>query len=433
VLTGLPNRFQFREVAASSIVQARRAGTGLALLFLDLDRFKYVNDTLGHEAGDQLLLDVAGRIRAAVRTGDVVARQSGDEFLVLLRDLKRPEDAGIVARKIIEAINQPVQLGETTVNVGASIGIAILNDTNPTLEQLLRAADTAMYAAKERGRNTWQLYNEAMDSETRRRTAMLTALRRALERNEFSLVFQPRMTLHDGRITGFETLLRWDSPELGPVPPTSFIPLAEETGLILPIGEWVLREAAMTLARLHAAGHDQLMMSVNVSVLQFLRGRLDEQIRAAVAESGVPAHLLELEVTESMVMANAEQTIRVLQGLKSLGVSIAIDDFGTGYSSLVYLKRLPIDTLKIDKEFVGDLTSDPDDEAITATIITMAHSLGLRVVAEGVESAEQLDYLREHRCDEIQGYWLSRPMAEADCLAFLAAHVPSAPPAAVEW
>jgi diguanylate cyclase (GGDEF)-like protein/PAS domain S-box-containing protein len=422
-LTGLPNRTLLSERLARAVVRARRNETRIAVLFLDLDRFKDINDSLGHSAGDRILKSAAARLLATVRESDTVARLGGDEFTVVLEDIHEPGAAEQMAARIVESFKAPLDLdGRSEVAISPSIGIALFPDHAQVPIDLLKYADTAMYAAKERGRNTWQLYNEAMDSETRRRTAMLTALRRALERNEFSLVFQPRMTLHDGRITGFETLLRWDSPELGPVPPTSFIPLAEETGLILPIGEWVLHEAARTLARLHAAGHAQLMMSVNVSVLQFLRGRLDEQIRAAVAGSGVPAQLLELEVTESMVMANAEQTIRVLQGLKSLGVSIAIDDFGTGYSSLVYLKRLPIDTLKIDKEFVGDLTSDPDDEAITATIITMAHSLGLRVVAEGVESAEQLDYLREHRCDEIQGYWLSRPMREADCLAFLRQH-----------
>jgi EAL domain-containing protein (putative c-di-GMP-specific phosphodiesterase class I) len=289
---------------------------------------------------------------------------------------------------------------------------------------LLKYADTAMYQAKDRGRNTFQVYTEAMDAEARRRAVMVAALRRALERGEFRLVYQPRLSLLDGRISGVEALLRWHCEELGEIPPTTFIPLAEETGLIIPIGEWVLREACMTLQRWRRHGVTDVGMSVNVSVLQFLRGRLPAALRAMLQEIDVPPEQIELEVTESMVMANAEQTNAVLRELKSIGVSLAIDDFGTGYSSLIYLKRLPIDTLKIDKEFVGDLTNDPDDEAITATVITMAHSLGLNVVAEGVETEEQLMYLREQGCDEIQGYWLSPPIDVHHCLAFIRAHRP---------
>ena len=421
-LTGLPNRTLLSERLARAVVRARRSESKIALLFLDLDRFKDINDSLGHSAGDRILKSAAARLLATVRESDTVARLGGDEFTVVLEDIQDAAAAEHMAGRILEAFGEALDLdGRSEISISPSIGIALFPDHAQLPIDLLKCADTAMYAAKDRGRNTWQLYSEMMDSETRRRTAMLGALRRALERDEFHLVFQPRMAIGDRRITGFEALLRWESPELGPVPPAHFIPLAEETGLILPIGEWVLREALRTLARWHAGGHTDLLMSVNVSVLQFLRGRLDDTLREAVAEAGVPASALELEVTESMVMANAEQAIRVLRELKAIGVSIAIDDFGTGYSSLVYLKRLPIDTLKIDKEFVGDLTSDPDDEAITATIINMARSLGLRVVAEGVESVEQLDYLREHRCDEIQGYWLARPMREADCLPFVLA------------
>ncbi|GIX34921.1 MAG: diguanylate cyclase [Lysobacteraceae bacterium] len=420
-LTGLPNRTLLHDRLARAVVRARRHRYRLGLLFLDLDRFKDINDSLGHAAGDRILKSAAARLLATVRESDTVARLGGDEFTVLLEELHEPAAAEQMAMRIIEAFSTPLQLdGRSEIVISPSIGIALFPDHAEAPADLLKCADTAMYAAKDRGRNTWQMYSEALDAETRRRAAMLSALRRALEREEFRLVFQPRQRLADGRIVGFEALLRWDSSELGPVAPAEFIPLAEETGLILPIGEWVLRQALAVLRRWREAGvGDGLVMSVNVSMLQFLRDHLEETVARAVQWAGVPASALEIEVTESLVMANAERAIRVLHALKEMGVSIAVDDFGTGYSSLVYLKRLPIHTLKIDKEFVGDLSTDPDDAAITATIIAMAHSLGLRVVAEGVETGEQLDYLRRHGCDEIQGYWLARPMPEADCLASL--------------
>jgi len=419
-LTGLPNRALLSERLARAVVRARRQEGRVAVLFLDLDRFKDINDSLGHAAGDRLLKSAAARLLATVRETDTVARLGGDEFTVVLEDLASAHAAEDMAARIVAAFAEPLDLdgrGETVIS--PSIGIALYPDHGQVPTDLLKFADTAMYEAKGRGRNTWQLYTEAMDAETRRRANVLAALRRALDRGEFRLQFQPKLSLHTGRITGVEALLRWHSAELGEIQPVDFVPLAEETGLILPIGEWVLGEAARTLARWRAAGLTELVMAINVSVLQFLRARLAEQVRAVVTETGVPADRLELEVTESMVMANAEQAIRVMRELKQLGLSLAIDDFGTGYSSLVYLKRLPIDTLKIDKEFVGDLTTDPDDEAITATVITMAHSLGLNVVAEGVESDDQLRYLRDNGCDEIQGFRLARPLDEAECLAFI--------------
>jgi EAL domain-containing protein (putative c-di-GMP-specific phosphodiesterase class I) len=283
----------------------------------------------------------------------------------------------------------------------------------------LKFADTAMYQAKERGRRTYMVYTEAMDAAARLRATTVAALRKALERNEFSLVYQPKLSLLDERVTGVEALLRWRSEDLGNVPPVSFIPIAEETGMIIEIGDWVVSEACAQLARWRDAGVRDVTMSVNVSVLQLLRGELTQRLCDILAEHDIAPNQLELELTESMVMANAEQSITTLRQLKAVGVTLAIDDFGTGYSSLSYLKRLPIDTLKIDKEFVGDITTDPDDEAITATVITMAHSLGLNVVAEGVESAEQVEYLREQGCDEIQGHWLSLPLPADQCLSFL--------------
>jgi diguanylate cyclase (GGDEF)-like protein/PAS domain S-box-containing protein len=425
-LTGLPNRSLLSERLARAVVRARRQGTRVAVLFLDLDRFKDINDSMGHAAGDRILKSAAARLLATVRPQDTVARLGGDEFTVILEDLEDRRAAEEVAQRVIKAFIAPLEVeGRSEIIITPSIGLSLYPDHALVPTDLLKYADTAMYAAKDRGRNTYTFYNEAMDAEARRRASLVAALRRALDRREFYLVFQPRLDLESGRVAGFEALLRWRSEELGDMSPGEFIPVAEETGLILPIGEWVMREAFSVLSGWQAGGRSGLSMSINVSVLQLLRGDLVTLIRELLAEYPLPPASIELEVTESMVMANAEQATAALHQLKSLGVLLAIDDFGTGYSSLVYLKRLPIDTLKIDKEFVGDLTTDPDDEAITATIITMAHSLGLNVVAEGVETLEQLQYLHEQGCDEIQGYWLSRPLEESDCVNFLDHHDPA--------
>ncbi|MFA7486994.1 MAG: bifunctional diguanylate cyclase/phosphodiesterase, partial [Lysobacteraceae bacterium] len=391
-----------------------------AVLFLDLDHFKVVNDSPGHAAGDRILKVSAQRLLGVVGTSDTVARLGGDEFTGVMVEVDELAAVGAMAEAVIAAFGEAILSdGHGDVVISPSIGISLYPEHAQVPTDLLKFADAAMYRAKERGRNTYQFYDESMDAEVRRRATLTAALRRALDRNEFRLEFQPRQSLFDGHIGGVEALLRWDSEELGSVPPSAFIPLAEETGLILPIGEWVLGEACRTLCRWREEGVMDVGVAVNVSVLQLLRGNLPGTVARVLAETGLPAPRLELELTESMVMANAEQTITILRDLKRVGVSIAIDDFGTGYSSLIYLKRLPIDTLKIDKEFVGDLTRDPDDEAITATIISMAHSLGLTVVAEGVETAEQLRYLHEHGCDEIQGYLLARPMRPDQCLEFL--------------
>jgi len=430
-LTGLPNRTLLSERLARAVVRARRIESRVAVLFLDLDRFKDVNDSMGHAAGDRILKAAAARLLSTVRETDTVARLGGDEFTVVLEEVSSIAEAERVAKKILSAFQAPLDLdGQNDVSISPSIGVSIYPDHGLVPTDLLKFADTAMYHAKDRGRNTYQVYTETMDAEAKRRATMAAALRKALERGEMSLVYQPRLSLLEGRISAVEALLRWHSAELGEIPPATFIPLAEETGLILPIGEWVLREACYTLQRWRRQGLGDVGMAVNVSVLQLLRSDLPDQIRSVLNEVGLPANSIELEVTESMVMANAEQTISVLRELKRTGVSLAIDDFGTGYSSLVYLKRLPIDTLKIDKEFIGDLTTDPDDEAITATIITMAHSLGLNVVAEGVELPEQLHYLREQGCDEIQGYWLSPPLEAHQCLAFIRSHLQGGGPVA---
>ncbi|MBB5207975.1 EAL domain-containing protein [Chiayiivirga flava] len=419
-LTGLPNRSLLAERLARAVVRARRMESRVAVLFLDLDRFKDINDSLGHAAGDRILKSAAARLLRTVGSNDTVARLGGDEFTVVIEDIGDIARAEAVAQNIVTAFAEPLDIdGRSDVTISPSIGISLYPDHGLVPTDLLKFADTAMYQAKDRGRNTWQVYTEEMDAQARRRAVMIAALRKALDRGEFSLEFQPRLSLIDNHISGVEALLRWNSTELGPIAPSVFVPIAEETGLILPIGEWVLREACMTLQRWNRHALDDIGMAVNVSVLQLLRGNLPDLLRRVLAEIDIPPARLELEVTESMVMANAEQTISVLRELKDIGVSLAIDDFGTGYSSLIYLKRLPIDTLKIDKEFVGDLTHDPDDEAITATVITMAHSLGLNVVAEGVETEEQLMYLREQGCDEIQGFWLSPALDVHHCLAFI--------------
>jgi len=430
-LTGLPNRALLSERLARAIVRARRQDTRVAVLFLDLDRFKDINDSLGHAVGDRILKAVAARLLASARGSDTVARLSGDEFTVVLEDIREVGAVEDIAKEIIRAFAAPLEVDDRhDVTISPSIGISLYPDHGLVPTDLLKFADTAMYQAKSSGRNTYTLYTEEMDAAARRRAVMAASLRKALERGEFRLLFQPRLSLLDGNIPGVEALLRWHSAELGEVLPTVFIPLAEETGQIVPIGEWVLRESLMALKRWRHSGLLDVSMAVNVSVLQILRANLPELLSQLLAEIEVPADRVELEITESMVMANAEQTNTSLNALRQMGVSIAIDDFGTGYSSLVYLKRLPIDTLKIDKEFIGDLTRDPDDEAITATVISMAHSLGLNVIAEGVETQQQMDYLREHGCDEIQGYWLSPPLDAHHCLAFMRTWQPLAKSAA---
>jgi diguanylate cyclase (GGDEF)-like protein/PAS domain S-box-containing protein len=425
-LTGLPNRALLSERLGRAIVRARRQETRVAVLFLDLDRFKDINDSLGHAAGDRLLKAAASRIQATVGASDTVARLGGDEFTVILEDVESLAAVERMAREILTAFSMPLEVDERhDVSITPSLGISLYPDHALVPTDLLKFADTAMYQAKAEGRNTFQIYNETMDAEARRRAQILTCLRKALDKGEFRLVYQPRMSLADGRITGVEALLRWHSAELGDISPVTFIPLAEESGLILAIGEWVLQEACMALKRWRKHDLTELSMAVNVSVMQLLRGNLPQTLKRILEETEIPANRLELELTESMVMENAEQATVVLNELRALGLTLAIDDFGTGYSSLVYLKRLPIDTLKIDKAFIGDLDHDPDDEAITATIITMSHSLGLNVIAEGVETEQQLRYLREQGCDEIQGYWLSPPIDGHRCLAFIRSWQPS--------
>jgi diguanylate cyclase (GGDEF)-like protein/PAS domain S-box-containing protein len=419
-LTGLPNRTLLSERLAHALIRARRLGTKVAVLFLDLDRFKHVNDSMGHAAGDRLLKSAAARIVTSVRESDTVARLGGDEFTVILEDLRENEEAERVAVKMLAAFGAPLEIdGRQEVVITPSIGISLYPEHGQLPTDLLKHADTAMYHAKDRGRNTYQIYDDAMDTQVRLRANLASQLQRAMERQELSLVFQPKMALGENRITGAEALLRWNNGTLGPIPPSTFIPIAEETGLIVPIGDWVLREACRQIGRWSEAGLTLHTLAVNVSALQLFRGDLVRRLREILAEARVPAHRLEIELTESMLMANPEQSISTLTQIKALGVHVAVDDFGTGYSSLAYLKRLPIDTLKIDKAFVGDLTTDPDDEAIVSTVIMMAHSLGLDVIAEGVETNDQLRYLSEQKCDEVQGNLISSPLDADRILQFL--------------
>jgi diguanylate cyclase (GGDEF)-like protein/PAS domain S-box-containing protein len=428
-LTGLPNRTLLGERLAHAVIRARRTSRKVAVLFLDLDRFKHVNDSMGHAVGDRVLKAVGERLCANVRESATVARLGGDEFTVVLEDVQHIDQALRTATDLLEVFSAPLILDSgQEVIISPSIGISVYPDHAQVPTDLLKFADTAMYQAKEEGRNMYQLYTPEMDAAARNRAGMLSALRLALERDELSVVFQPMLALDEGRITGVEALLRWNSTEFGTVPPAVFIPLAEEAGLIERIGEFVLHLACMQLRSWQDRGLTGITMSVNLSALQLLRDELTQRLCEILAEARLDPEHLELELTESVLMANPERAIHTLDRLHAVGVAIAIDDFGTGYSSLSYLKRLPIDRLKIDRSFVGDITTDPDDEAITKTIITMAHSLGLDVVAEGVETLEQLEYLHEQGCDEIQGHWLSVPLDAETCFTFIREFQRSRPP-----
>ncbi|WP_240318509.1 EAL domain-containing protein [Lysobacter sp. TY2-98] len=416
-LTGLPNRALLLERLSRAIARARRQETRIAVLFLDLDRFKDINDSLGHAAGDAILRATAGRLRHALGGRHVVARLGGDEFTVVMEHVEDLDEAETVARQLLASFESPLDAGDLRdVIISPSIGVALYPDDADTPSDLLKHADTAMYQAKAQGRRTYMRYSGTMDVDIRRRATLSAALRKVIDRDELHLVYQPRLSLSQQRIVGVEALLRWNSSEFGAVSPAQFIPLAEESGLILEIGQWALHTACEQLQRWRDAGLD-IAMAVNVSALQLRRGHLAGVIERLLADTGLPPDRLELELTESVIMA--EETWSALQAIRDLGVHMSIDDFGTGYSSFAYLKRLPINALKIDREFIGDLTRDPDDEAITSAVIAMGHSLGLNVVAEGVETEGQLDFLRRNGCDEIQGYWLARPLDAEACEQFM--------------
>ena len=418
-LTGLPNRALFAELASLAMESARRHDCKMALLYIDLDRFKTINDSLGHDAGDVLLREMASRFRECLRGSDVVARLGGDEFVVLLPEVSGHAQAALVARMLLSAAMRPVEIHQQECRVTASIGICLHPQAGQDDQAVMRNADMAMYAAKEEGKNTYQFYSPAMQAHTGGRLAIETQLRHALERNEFSLHYQAKVQLDTDSITGVEALLRWNNPELGAVSPVQFIPVAEETGLIVPIGRWVLRTACMQNAQWGREGLPPVQVCVNLSLRQLEHTGLIEDIQAVLAESGLPPHLLELELTESMIMHNTERAVRILMDIKALGVRLAIDDFGTGYSSLAQLKRFPIDTLKVDRSFIREVTRDAGDRAITEAIIAMGKTLSLTIVAEGVETPEQKAFLRERACDEMQGYYFSTPVRPDEFAALL--------------
>jgi diguanylate cyclase (GGDEF)-like protein/PAS domain S-box-containing protein len=418
-LTQLPNRTVFYDRLAQTLEQCRRHEWNAALLYLDIDRFKVVNDTLGHPIGDALLQKIAARLAACLRGGDTVARIGGDEFGVIAADLRDAQDAGKVAQKIVEALQAPFDLDGHELFVSASIGIAVFPLDGADGNALTKNADAAMFSAKERGRNNYQFYTAEMNEKAMERLLMQNDLRRALERREFSLHFQPKASLADGRIAGFEALLRWKRPGQRAVSPAEFVPILEDTGLIVPVGTWVIRAACRQLADWRAQGVSPVPVAVNVSAKQFVHCDLCAVVDDALREFDVPPSLLEVEITETDAMESPAHTEAVLKCLKARGVRIAIDDFGTGYSSLGYLKRFMPDTLKLDRSFVSGLPEDDDDISIACAVVTMAHSLGLKVVAEGVETAAQRDFLAAQGCDEMQGYLLSRPKPAAECCELL--------------
>ncbi|MGE5468904.1 MAG: EAL domain-containing protein [Ignavibacteria bacterium] len=412
-LTELPNRVLFTDRLRHAMAHAKRSGTGVGLLFLDLDRFKLINDTLGHRAGDRLLQLAAERISGAVREQDTVACLGGDEFTVILPEVAGPAGAANVAEKIIDSMSRSFHLEDKELVIGASIGIAVYPLAGEDVETLVKHADIAMYRAKEAGRNNYQFYRPGHEGQPRDVFELEHGLRRALERDEMRLVYQPQIEIETGRIVALEALLRWDHPTRGDIPPADFIPVAEDSGLIGSIGEWVLREACRQNVAWQKLGLAPVRVAVNMSVRQLRNPRFAERVAEILDETGLAPQWLEIELTESMVMQFAKEVMDILWQLKSLGIRLSIDDFGTGYSSLSYLKRLPVDTLKIDRSFVEGLDTDANDQAISNAIIAVANSLNLRVVAEGVETEKQLWFLRNHACCDAQGYFFCRPI-EAD-------------------
>jgi len=419
-LTDLPNRILFADRLGQALSRVRWHKRVVAVLFLDLDHFKRINDTLGHNMGDLLLKAVAERLSSCVRSGDTVARMGGDEFTIILADVAQAEDVPKVAQKIIDAVAKPFVLAGRELFVSTSMGISLFPNDGQDVQTLLKNADAAMYRAKEQGRNHYQHYSPAMNVRTLERLALESSLRHALERKELLLHYQPRVDLDTGQITCVEALLRWQYPDLGIVPPNQFIPLAEETGLIIPIGEWVLRTACQQNKLWQTMGLFPIRVAVNLSPRQFEEKNFIETIATVLKDTGLDPNYLELELTENLLMKNAETSIATLRQLNAMEVQISVDDFGTGYSSLSYLRRFPIHALKIDQSFVRDITTDPDDSVIVTAMIILAHSLKLKVIAEGVETKEQLDFLRSLKCHEMQGYLFSRPLPEDELARLLA-------------
>ena len=419
ILTNLPNRALLLDRLEQALAQSTRHGEQVGILFLDIDQFKGINDTLGHSVGDDLLKIIAERLSSCIRKSDTVARVGGDEFVIILNYMANEQDASTTAEKILKVLASPIYLNSQEIFSTASIGIAIYPADGGDCDTLLKNADTAMYQAKDNGRNTYQFYTSDMNAQALERMLLQNDLRRALDRGEFSLHYQPQLNAHNGQLIGMEALLRWTHPTLGAIPPSKFIPFAEETGMILPIGRWVLETACRQNKAWQDIGLPPLRVAVNLSGRQFKVGNLAQMVEEILHETQLPAQYLELELTESILMESADDTVHLLRELKKMGVHLAIDDFGTGYSSLNYLKHFPIDRLKIDRSFVRDILKDPDDAAIAEAIIVLAHSLKIKVLAEGVETREQLEFLLARSCDEMQGYYFSHPLCVKDFTTLL--------------
>jgi diguanylate cyclase (GGDEF)-like protein/PAS domain S-box-containing protein len=409
-LTGLPNRMLLNDRVTHAISLAPRHLKKVALLFLDLDGFKHINDSLGHPVGDKLLQSIGKRLVDCVRASDTVSRQGGDEFVVLLSEMEQPEDAAITARRMLHAVAEAHSINRHDLHITTSIGVSVYPDDGLDAETLIRNADTAMYQAKENGRQSYQFFKSGMNVRAVERQSIEESLRRALEREEFMLHYQPKINLRTGDITGAEALIRWTHPVRGLVPPSQFIPVAEDCGMILPIGIWVLREACKQAKEWIDAGLPLGTIAVNISAMQFQNGHFLHDIFSILSDTSLNPGCLELELTESVLIKRADTASSVLQSLRSRGVRIAVDDFGTGYSSLSYLTKFPIDALKIDQSFVRQITSSPEDTTIVTAVISMGQSLKLRVIAEGVETQDELSFLQAHNCEEAQGYYFSRPV-----------------------
>ena len=418
VLTDLPNRILLQDRLGQAIELARRQCRQLAVMFMDLDQFKHINDSLGHAVGDQLLQSVAHRLVGCVRQSDTISRQGGDEFVLLLPTIEHAEDAALSAQKILAAFALPHHIDGHYLHISASIGISIYPGDGQDVETLIKNADTAMYHAKENGRNNYKFFEPSMNARAVQRQSVEASLRRALERQEFVLYYQPKINLHSGAITGVEALIRWQHPTLGLLLPAQFVHIAEDCGLILPIGRWVLREACLQARAWQDLSLPPITVAVNTSALEFCAKDFLEYLRMTLEETHLEPRYLELELTESVLMRDAESTDVMLHALADLGIKLAVDDFGTGYSSLSYLKRFPIDTLKIDQSFVNQITSNQDDATIVSAVIAMGKSLRQSVIAEGVETKEQYAFLVNQQCDEGQGYYFGRPVT-AEALAVL--------------
>ncbi|HHJ80904.1 MAG TPA: EAL domain-containing protein, partial [Candidatus Tenderia electrophaga] len=418
-LTGLPNRNLALDRLEQAITRAHREKHLVCVMFIDLDRFKTVNDSFGHSTGDKLLEKVAKQLLGCVREGDTVARLGGDEFLVILDGIDEAIHSELYAEHILDTLNQPFHLANNEFFVGASIGITIYPDDGTTPPVLLRNADTAMYQAKNNGRGGFRFFTQALNDEAVLRVKMEACLRHAIENNELHLEYQPQLCAKTGKLKGVEALVRWNNPELGMVPPATFIPLAEDTGLVFEIGEWVLQTACQDLSKWMKLYPSSLSVAVNISSPQFRSDRLIEAIKQTLVDTGVLATQLEVEITEGLLLDDSPRTLAMLNELKAMGISLALDDFGTGYSSLSYLKRYPFDILKIDQSFVRDISTDPGDAAVCQTIIAIASKLGMKVIGEGVETKAQLDFLAENGVDIIQGYYYSKPLNAVDFSNYL--------------